>query len=195
MKNSVTVVLVVACFALGCSWQGRGQSAKPGQQRQAPEPGEVYQTLREQFLKFKPEGLGVSPGSDSEPYGVLMEMGFTDGIVSYVSTARGEASLYTGVGGGIIGGGGHEGVKRAARAFVSESGSHLPRMAKAGEFPYAGAGRVRFYVLTRGGVYTVEAGEGELRGERHALHALYRAGHEVITQLLLTTEKKANDNQ
>jgi hypothetical protein len=63
-------------------------------------------------------------------------------------------------------------------------------MAASKEFPYAEVGRVRFYVLTPDGVYTAEAGSDEMTDVKHPLHALFRAGHEVVTQLRLTTEKK-----
>ncbi len=215
MKNSATVMLVFACFALGCSWQaGRrdvnrsgkdgpgGAKAtasnpdRPPPRAEAPEPGEVYKKLRGQFIKLKPAEMGVeSPESDSEPYAVLMEMGFEKGVACVISTAGGDASLYYGGGGGIIGGVGHETVRGAARAFVAESGRHLKGMTKTGEFPFAGVDRVRFYVLTRGGVYTAEAEEPELMSKRHALQALYRAGHAVITELRLISEKTGDGDQ
>jgi hypothetical protein len=199
MKRIVVVWLVAACFMLGCGWQGRGQlkkdappaSAEPQARQKAPEPVEVYKGLREQFLKFTLEELGPEkPPTDSKAYGVLMELGYDSGLASIISLSTGDASLYTGTGGGVIGGGGHETVKSAALAFVTAAGRHLPRMISTKEFPYAEIGRVRFYVLTSEGIFTVEAGSDEMKDRKHELYPLFRAGHEVITQLRLTTEKK-----
>jgi hypothetical protein len=201
MKNVTLALLLSACFVLGCGWQGSVRAQKtaprasatpqqPPPRRKAPEPVEVYTGLRGQFLKIKPGEFDLEkPGPDSKAYGVLMEMGYESGLASIISLNSGEASLYTGTGGGVIGGGGHESVNRAARAFVVAAGKHLPRMAVSQESPYADIGRVRFYVLTADGVYAAEAGHDEMVDTKHPLHALYRAGHEVITQLRLTTEK------
>ncbi len=200
MKNGILSLFVAACFAVGCGWQGRLQPKKgdprgaaptPQTRQKAPEPVEVYKGLRGQFLKLKPGDIGPGKaGPDAKAYGVLMEMGLPNGLASIISLSTGEASLYTGTGGGVIGGGGHEGVRRAARALVSESDKHLPRMAGTKDFPYAEVGRIRFYVLTGGGVYTAEAGQEELAQGTHALSPLFRAGNEVITQLRLISEKK-----
>ena len=198
MKNVIPVLLVAACLVFGCGWQGGGQ-LKKGDPRQAtsqprqkaPEPVDVYKGLRGQFLKFKPEEIGLEkPDPGAKAYGVLMEMGYDSGLASIISLSSGDASLYTGTGGGIIGGGGHAEVNRAARDFVSAAGKHLARTAATKEFPYAEVGRVRFYVLTLDGVYTAEASSEEMTDEKHPLHRLFRAGHEVITQLRLMQEKK-----
>lgn len=199
MRNTTLVLLVAACCALGCVWQGRAQAQKkaapraatPQARRKAPEPIEVYKGMRSHFLNVKPGEFDIEqPGPDSKAYGVLMEMGYESGLASIISLTSGDASLYTGTGGGIIGGGGVDEVKRAARDFVTAGGKHLPRMALTKEFPYAEIGRIRFYVLTLDGVYTAEAGSDEMINVKHPLHMLFRAGHDVITQLRLTMEKK-----
>ena len=57
------------------------------------------------------------------------------------------------------------------------------------EFPYPAVGRIRFYVMTREGVYTAEAGEAEMERKRHALHPLLYAAHEVLTGLRRASER------
>lgn len=199
MRNLIPALLVSACLVLGRGWEARGQAqsadppaATPQQARQKPpEPVEVYTGLRGRFLKVRPEEFGLEkPGPGEKAYGVLMEMGLEGGLASIISLSSGDASLYTGTGGGIIGGVGRESVNRAARGFVTAAGKHLPRMAATKEFPYAEVGGVRFYVLTADGVYRAEAGQDEMLNPKHPLHALFRAGNEVITQLRLTTEKR-----
>jgi hypothetical protein len=196
MKNFIPILLVVACLAQGCAGRGRPKKGDPGaappQARQkAPEPVEVYKGLRGRFLDFKPEEVGLEkPGPDSKAFGVLMEMGLSNGLASIISVSNGDSSLYTGTGGGIIGNGGSEEAQRTARDFVNAAGKHLPHMAATTEFPYAEVGRVRFYVRTPDGVYTAEAGSDEMVHPKHPLRALFRAGNEVITQLRLNSEKK-----
>jgi hypothetical protein len=199
MRNLILVLLVTACFALGCGWQARGQAQKadppaatqPQARRKTPEPVEVYKGLRDLLLTFDPDKVGIEkPGPGEKAFAVLMEMGFDKGLASITSVSNGDSSLYAGNGGGVIGNGGSEEAKRTARDFVNAAGKHLPRMAATKEFPYAEVGRVRFYVRTPDGVYTAEAGQDEMLNPKHPLHALFRAGNEVITQLRLTSEKK-----
>jgi hypothetical protein len=197
MKNIIVAMLVLACLVFGGGWQSRGRPRKGEPPRaagklprvEAPEPVEIYKGLRERVLTSKPEELGIE-GAGSKAYGVLMEIGLSNGLASIASFGTGDASLYAGTGGGILGGGGFPAVNRAARALVAEADKHLPRMALTKEFPYADVGRIRFYVLTRDGVYTAEAVADELARGQHALSPLFCAGNEVITQLRLNTEKK-----
>lgn len=201
MRNLIAVLLVAASFVLGCGREARGQAqrkadpprpATPPQARQkSPEPVDIYKGLRNLLLTFNPDEVGIEkPGPGEQAFAVLMEMGFAKGLASITSVSNGDSSLYAGNGGGVIGNGGSEGAKRTARDFVNAAGKHLPRMAATKEFPYAEVGRVRFYVRTPDGVYTVEAGQDEMLNPKHPLHALFRAGNEVITQLRLLSEKQ-----
>lgn len=200
MMNAFLILFVTVLLIFGDGWQDRGRSKQGELPRakssaippeEAPEPDDVYKGLRNRILTLKPEELGVEESAtSSKAYGMLMEIGLSKGLVSVTSFNTGDASLYWGTGGGILGGGSFDGVKRAARASVAEAEKHLPQMALTKEFPYAGVDHIRFYVLTRDGVYTADASEDQLVGGRHALSPLFRAGNDVITQLRLNTEKK-----
>jgi len=95
----------------------------------------------------------------------------------------GDASLYISSGGGIIGGIGHENVRRAAIAFVRESAGYLNQMASTSDFPYPPPAHVRFYVRTREAVYVTERREQDLGEKRDALWPLFYAGQNVLTEL------------
>ena len=49
-----------------------------------------------------------------------MEMAFPEGAATLVSLADGTTSMYTSTGGGVIGGGAHDAVVQAGRAFLLE---------------------------------------------------------------------------
>jgi len=119
-----------------------------------------------------------------------METGFPEGTATLVSMSDGSASLYCSGGGGVIGGIGHETVRRAATAFVGLAGHHQSNMTATKTFPLPRAGRTIFYVLTDSGVFSAEADENDLGEQRHALSPLFYAGQDVITQLRLTSDKK-----
>ncbi len=189
MKTALLIVIVAVLIILGLllsrtrsKVQGRGSQA-------VPEPVQAIKDLRSQLLTSPPETLGFSkPGSDSEVFGILMETGYPEALATLVSLRDGNASLYLGHGGGVIGGVGHENVRKAAMEFVKVSAKYQTRMKSTTLFPYPAVGRVTFYVLTFNGVVTAEADKNELGEGKHGLSPLFYAGHEVITRLRQISE-------
>ncbi len=196
MKKSITLLVALSVFVLGCSVPrlAASQDRQPESKATPPTPeerarsAEVMKELRAKWLNADADEFGLE-GEDAKAkvWGVMMEMALPSGVATLISIRDGTASLYTSTGGGVLGG---YSAKEQARSFVSESEKHLAGMKPTKEFPYPAVGRVKFYVLTREGVYAVEAADRAMWSERHALHPLYRAGHEVLTGLRLASEKK-----
>lgn len=145
--------------------------------------------LRLQILQSTPQDLGltVAPG---EPFSIVMDMAYPGAVVSIVSAATGDASIYISNGGGVLGGIEHESVRAAATAFVQEAGRHRDHLRSTSEFPLPAAGLVRFYVGTPEGSLVGEASEQELAEGKSALSPLYAAGQNVITVLRVVTEQQ-----
>lgn len=156
--------------------QPAGQAA-PG----ADDPGAVMKGLRNRLLTSKPSEVGLE-GEDAKAkvWGVLLEFGFPEGTATLVSLRDGTSSLYTSTGGGILGG---YTARPEARRCVAQAERHLARMKATKSFPYPAPRRVKFYLLTQGGVYAAEAGMDEAAGGRHPLSPLFYAGNEVLTKL------------
>lgn len=147
-------------------------------------PAPIYTDLRNQILTLSPYKAGILPLPETpNVWGVLMETGYPEAVVTLVSLADGTTSLYFGGGGGMIGGGAHIAVAEATKKFVSDTEQHLKRMTLATACPLPTVGRVCFYVLTLSGTFTAEADENDLRKGRHGLSLLFYSGHRVITQL------------
>jgi hypothetical protein len=151
----------------------------------------IYSDLRTQALTGSPAAFGLDPAPPNAPaWGVLMETGYPEGTATLLSLSDGSASLYFSGGGGVIGGSGHESVRRVATAFVRMAGEQQPSMSPTTTFPLPRADRTVFYVLTDSGVFTTEAEERALGEERHGLSPLFYAGQDVITQLRLVSDTK-----
>jgi hypothetical protein len=157
------------------------------------QPTEVYMGLRKMALESSPASIGITvdPGS-KEPYGILMEMGYPNATVTLISFASGDASLYFSSGGGVLGGGGHESVRNAAKRFVSSAQSYAGEMEMVTSYPLPASGKVKFYVLTPQGILTFEADEQDLGNRRSELFPLFYAGQDVITELRIISEKTSN---
>ena len=77
-----------------------------------------FEGLRKQAFDITPQQLGLSL-NDSEIYGVIMDWDLGNGIMTLITYKTGDASMNLSTGGGVIGGGQHENVNKAAKAFVS----------------------------------------------------------------------------
>jgi hypothetical protein len=157
--------------------------------KDSPPPMEVYLGLRNIWFTTKPEDLGIKFEPESRvPYAIVMDMSVNGDMATIVSSIVGDASMYTSTGGGVIGGIGHENVRKAATHFVEVSGGFVDRMKLTTEFPLPSADNIKFYVITPGGVYTTdEVGKDVLASGNHELSPLFLAGDRVITELRITS--------
>jgi hypothetical protein len=148
----------------------------------------IYSDLRGKALAGSRAAFGLAPSkSPTEPWGLLMETGFADGgSCTVVAIADGSASVYLSSGGGFIGGGTQETIRKAAQATVTMAARFQPQMKLTKSFPLPAGGQTTFYVLTDAGVFTASAPEDDLVEERHSLSSLFHAGQEVVTQYRLT---------
>jgi hypothetical protein len=115
----------------------------------------------------------------------MMEVSFPTGSITLISLRDGTASFYTRTG-GIMGG---FSAQKEAKRFVVEAEKHLASMKPEKSFPYPEVGRMKFYALTSGGVYTAETDEQEVVNGRHALSPLFIAGNDVLSALRIANER------
>jgi hypothetical protein len=155
------------------------------------DPEAEYMELRRRAIETKAENLGLADPKGNQVYGTIMEMGIPNSVVTLVCFADGDASLYYKTGGGMIGGIGHENVRKAAQEFTSLARKAVARMTRASEFPLPEPDRVRFYVLTTRGVFTTETGREALGDSGSDLGALFYGGQEVVSQMREVQEQKA----
>jgi hypothetical protein len=152
---------------------------------------QTYKELRDLALKASPAEFGMSPDESKViAYGILMETGYPKATVTLTSYVSGDASLYFSMGGGIIGGIGHESVRIAAKKFVDSAQRFLTNMNQASEFPSPAVGKTRFYVITNRGIYgSVEFLENDLGNRKSAFSPLFYDGQNVISEIRLNQRK------
>jgi hypothetical protein len=157
----------------------------------AAEPAEIYANLRNRIFKLNPKEVGILQTRETpNVWGILMETGYPEAVVTLVSLADGTTSLYFSNGGGMIGGGTHATLARSAKAFVATAEKYFQQMDLTKAFPLPTVGRVRFYVLTFSGALTLDVDENELGDGRHALSPLFYSGQDVIAQFRAIQEQK-----
>jgi hypothetical protein len=156
---------------------------------------EIYTGLRSKLLGARPTSPPAGRSAD-DLWAVLMETGYATAVVTLLAFADGTVSLYLSNGGGLIGMGGHEGPRKAARALLDFAPTFLDQLRATSEFPLPLEKHTRFYLITYGGSYTAEALEEDLGNQRHSLSPLFYAAHGVITEIRLVSEKlKTKDSE
>jgi hypothetical protein len=149
-------------------------------------PVPIYLNLRRRILELAPAEAGLQPIPDApNVWGVLMETGYDEGIITLVCLADGTTSLYFSTGGGRLGNGQHPAVAYAAKALVAAGEPCVEGMTGTTDFPLPAAGNTRFIVLTYHGHFTGEASEAELASGWHPLSRLYDGAQQVINEVRL----------
>lgn len=169
------------------SEQVRRKAAKPEQP-----PEVVYMNLRREALAMTADSLGqAGQVANDEPYGVVMEMAMASSVVTLACFADGDARLYYQTGGGMVGGHGHERVRKAAKELVLLVHKVLPGMTPTTDHPLPEPDKVRFYALTPQGTLTVETDRQDLAEAPSELSSLFYSGQEVVTQMRQVQEQRA----
>jgi hypothetical protein len=154
------------------------------------EPTDIYANLRNQVFKINPKEVGILQNKETpNVWGILMETGYPEAVVTLVSLADGTTSLYFSNGAGMIGGGEHATVAQSTKFFIAAAEKYHRQMNLTESFPLPTVGRVRFYVLTFSGVLTLDVDENKLGRGKHALSPLFYSGQDVITQFRVVQEQ------
>ena len=162
---------------------------KSGAVAKENEPADIFIKLRYQALNITAEQLNINSHDPKKLLGVLMETGYEKAVATLVTIVDGTVSMYFSNGGGFIGVGQHEGPRKACESFLSFAPSYIEKATLTNDFPLPAQGYTRFYFITIGGIYKVEAKESDLGSRNNLLSPLYFKAQDVITQVRLADEK------
>jgi hypothetical protein len=129
-------------------------------------------------------GFVRATGSKPGVRAVVYDWHFGAGTASLVAFDDGSTSLYLIPGGGFIGAGAHENVRRAAAAFRDEAAKALGQFHAVTEYPLPASGYSTFYVITDSSTLSSGAVRtSDLDSQSHPFAALGRLGQEVVTEV------------
>ena len=184
--SSVIAIVVAALIFVSC-----GSASPPSQAPTsgAAERAAASQTLRQKALAVSRETLGIpAPTATAPVWGVIMDWSMPPGFVTLLALGDGTTSIYFSTGGGFIGAGQHEEVRKANAAFLAAASDSVSEMSATASFPEPADGQVVFYLKTDKGVLTAAATQAELNGGNRPLSRLFAAAQDVITQVRLVTQ-------
>jgi hypothetical protein len=144
-----------------------------------------YEGLRKQVLTLDPASVRLAPSPEHpRVFGGLMEMGMRGGTASLVVIADGTTSMYYSTGGGIIGAGLHESVKRPSRVFLVMLERLVDQLGPNNDDRLPAEGTVQFRALTFDrGRLMIAAPNDDFAQKRNPLWPAFFAGHAVIGAL------------
>jgi len=148
-------------------------------------PTEMMREMRAAWLTRVPE-KGSYTRSD-EVVAVLMDWPLGEQTVTVLSSSGGDASLYTTSTFGVIGGVGHERVRKVAVEFVASAQSFMDITTPTTTFPYPDSHTLHFYMVTPSGVRRVSFPLSDIDRPDSPARALYGSGQRVVTELRLIT--------
>ena len=137
-------------------------------------------------MKLDPAVLNLDAAQiTGSTWGFLMDTRFAEGDTwfSLATFAEGSTSLYTSGTFGIIGGGAHETVRRAAAELLRLVGSAVDGFTPSDDTSLPAPGMVTMRALTFGGHKTIAAPEAVLGGGAHPASSIFFAAHQVISEL------------
>jgi len=144
------------------------------------DPIAVTELLRSGVLAVRPAEIGLTPAECPKVWGLLLELGYPEVVVSLVALADGSVSIYSTEGNGVIGCGLHPEVRAAAcKALnIAQNMAHCGKPTT--DFPLPTNDQVYFYLLTPQGVCAAHAGRVELEEGQIELAELYYAAMGLI---------------
>jgi hypothetical protein len=140
--------------------------------------------LRDAALSSTAADLGLAPSAEHpNVFGFVMETGYPEAVATLAVFGEGSTSLYFSSGGGVIGAGQHESVRRTHPSLFQEAEDQLTAFSPANDSEFPRVGRVRIYLRTFRGTVSSEADEQDLGNMRHQLSRLFHAAHSTIAAI------------
>ncbi len=125
--------------------------------------------------------LGQGDDTDPRVWMAMMDWPIETAMVTLVSFADGTTSLYFSNGGGIIGAGTHEPVKRVSAEFLAVTELLLAGFVPAVDFDQPDSETVRFLARTPTSTLVADVALKEIEAGTHPLLPLFARAQDVIT--------------
>lgn len=148
--------------------------------------------MRLKLLQMNASEVGIAP-TEALPHvwGVLIDMGYPNTLVTLLTIADGTSSVYIGQS-GVIGAGEHPPVRAAGEALLKTAEACLEIFTPGLGIEAPGDGEVRFHVLTHTGRVS-GSWPIQVAGEGVGLEsAMFHAGQALLSQVRMASERNRN---
>lgn len=147
-----------------------------------------YMEMRQIAFSAKADQIGLEDIPDDKVYGLITEMDMNPGSASVISFLTGDTSLYLSSGGGFIGAGQHEEVRKMVAEKVDGFQKYLSKAEKINNPELPIEGTVNFNFLTKNGIYSKTEKMTDLESGNSELSSLFGEVNEIITEIRLKSD-------
>jgi hypothetical protein len=155
------------------------------------EVADIYRSLRGRLFLTDPKTMGVSPDGEDRFWGIVVDIGAENGVVTLAVLRDGSISLYFSNGGYLIGLGQHDELHDKAEAVLTLAEQFTLEGPDADRDSLPSDGETRFNFLGINGARAVELEDGELEDPMHPLSPLYTAVHDLLAAAETIDDKRA----
>lgn len=146
-----------------------------------PASADIFQSLRRAALRGTPEELSIAPGHFTDGvWGIVMDWAVEEGVSTTIALGDGNASIYFSSGGGVIGGGAHEPIRKAARSLIDVAARFRKQCAPLTSDTVPAAGRVRIALRTIEGTVGIECATDDLVEDKNPLSPVFHESQTLI---------------
>tara|TARA_R110002049_G_scaffold226185_2_gene398183 strand:+ start:12697 stop:13275 length:579 start_codon:yes stop_codon:yes gene_type:complete len=187
MTKYIIIGIVALIIAVGILINCTNKKKKPTTERtqlsENPIVQNPYMDMRNMAFSIKADQIGLENITDDKVYGLITEMNMNPATASVISFLTGDTSLYLSSGGGFIGAGQHEEVRKIVVNKVNEFQKYLSKVNKIDEPILPDEGTVNFNFLTKNGIYSVTENMADLESGKSEFSELFTEVNEIITQI------------
>jgi len=159
-------------------------------------PAELMRDMRLKQLTMPPNEFSQRPTPEfPRVCAVIMDWPLKPATITVVARTTGDASIYTDGTFGVFGGIGHESVRKAATNCVRVAERHFEAAIRTTDYPYAKAGRVRFYLVGYDEVRVIDGDLEAVRTGKDKCSDLYEAAQGVVAELRLITQQQKGERR
>jgi hypothetical protein len=154
-------------------------------------PDDLYVGLRARVLDTGARGLIAARPEHPRIAGVVIDVPSSGGFATIVALGDNTTSLYTSVGGGVIGGGEHEPVVAANRELLAKVDEYLLAFSIGANDSLPGPGTVRYHVIGAVSQSTADVPEASFWGQvDHPLMPVIVATQQLISVLRTVAQQR-----
>tara|TARA_R110002126_G_scaffold290629_2_gene448047 strand:+ start:742 stop:1320 length:579 start_codon:yes stop_codon:yes gene_type:complete len=183
------IAIVTIGILIGCSNKKEKPKAEKKELTEKSPEKNPFMDMRNMAFTAKAEQIGLENIADDKVYGLITEMSMNPGTASVISFLTGDTSLYLSSGGGFIGAGQHEKVRKIVAEKIEEFQIYLSKAEKIEEPELPKEGMVNFNFLTKNGIYSLTENTTDLENGKSEFSKLFEGVNEIITQIRLNSNE------
>ncbi|MGV6831656.1 MAG: hypothetical protein ACWA5P_08865 [bacterium] len=196
MRKSMFTYIIIGIVSIAgigilisCNNKPKKEITEKTQQTEKTVEQNPYMDLRKMALTVTAEQLGFQIPEDSiKVYGIVSDLDMGGGTATVVTYLTGDASIYLSSGGGFIGAGQHESVKKVTKEFV-ENGHLISFKGNQFENPdLPTSGNANFYFLSNMGQTRITESISKMESGESEFSNLFAELNNVMTEIRLKSK-------